>query len=237
MTMTSNAIITEINAHIENRPNGRWYVGITNDPKRRLFTEHEVSEADGIWIYRQADSLTSRARWSRRTWTQGTRVVLAAETTTRCTSTPTRSLRIPTRTPSGASRPNLRTRTWVQGPQSLTNHSPRTRTFSHDAALDARHPLDDAARAVQRPVRIEEEVATGCIVNCRGARVQCPHPGLADGHIDVPTRPRRVRHANSAHMLRLLVLHHYLLRQNSPLPSLDSVADPRVTCDIGEFAP
>ena len=59
--------------------------------------------------------------------------------------------------PSGASRPNLRTRTWVWGPQSLTNHSPRTRTFSHDAALVL--PTKDqsmAERSLTKAALVEE---------------------------------------------------------------------------------
>lgn len=33
-----------------------WYVGITNDPKKRLFTEHNVDEQYGKWIYAAADT-------------------------------------------------------------------------------------------------------------------------------------------------------------------------------------
>lgn len=33
-----------------------WYVGITNDPKQRLFTEHSVDEQNGNWIYAPADT-------------------------------------------------------------------------------------------------------------------------------------------------------------------------------------
>ena len=32
------------------------YVGIANDPKRRLFTEHKVSEENDIWIWCKAYS-------------------------------------------------------------------------------------------------------------------------------------------------------------------------------------
>lgn len=32
-----------------------YYVGITNDIKRRLFDEHNVSEQKDYWIYRTAD--------------------------------------------------------------------------------------------------------------------------------------------------------------------------------------
>jgi len=32
--------------------NGKaWYVGITNDPEKRLFNDHGVDRANGAWIY------------------------------------------------------------------------------------------------------------------------------------------------------------------------------------------
>ncbi len=34
-----------------NEPFSAWYCGITDDPKRRLFKEHNVSEANGRWKY------------------------------------------------------------------------------------------------------------------------------------------------------------------------------------------
>ena len=33
-----------------------WYIGITEDPGDRLFNEHNVSEKEGIWIYRTTSS-------------------------------------------------------------------------------------------------------------------------------------------------------------------------------------
>jgi hypothetical protein len=33
-----------------------WCVGITNDPKRRLFDEHQVHYQDDAWIYRATSS-------------------------------------------------------------------------------------------------------------------------------------------------------------------------------------
>ena len=33
-----------------------WYVGIASDARKRLFTDHNVSEENGQWIYRQATS-------------------------------------------------------------------------------------------------------------------------------------------------------------------------------------
>jgi len=34
----------------------RWYVGIATYPRKRLFTEHNVDEKDGCWIYIEATS-------------------------------------------------------------------------------------------------------------------------------------------------------------------------------------
>jgi len=31
-----------------------WYVGISSDPRKRLFEEHKVREKGDAWIYRQA---------------------------------------------------------------------------------------------------------------------------------------------------------------------------------------
>lgn len=52
-------IITDIDAHIQKGGGGykAWYVGITNDPRERLFTEHNVSEENAWWIYREAYSV------------------------------------------------------------------------------------------------------------------------------------------------------------------------------------
>lgn len=33
-----------------------WYVGITANPRRRLFEDHKVDEDNGVWIYGPADS-------------------------------------------------------------------------------------------------------------------------------------------------------------------------------------
>ena len=33
-----------------------WYVGIASSPKDRLFTDHNVNEAGGHWIYQDAGS-------------------------------------------------------------------------------------------------------------------------------------------------------------------------------------
>lgn len=51
-------IIQEIFACMMNvgGQHGSWYVGVTADPKRRLFTEHNVNEKLGNWIHRTADT-------------------------------------------------------------------------------------------------------------------------------------------------------------------------------------
>lgn len=36
--------------------NSDWYVGIATDPRTRLFTDHNVDQKNGIWIYEQATS-------------------------------------------------------------------------------------------------------------------------------------------------------------------------------------
>ncbi len=35
-------------------PNSRWYAGIANDHRRRLFVEHNVSQENGMWAYNRA---------------------------------------------------------------------------------------------------------------------------------------------------------------------------------------
>jgi len=34
-------------------PQRRWYVGVAADPRARLFHAHNVSEQNGVWIYRE----------------------------------------------------------------------------------------------------------------------------------------------------------------------------------------
>jgi hypothetical protein len=33
-----------------------WYIGVTHDPRQRLFDEHQVHYQDDAWIYRTATS-------------------------------------------------------------------------------------------------------------------------------------------------------------------------------------
>jgi hypothetical protein len=58
MVKSSEIIVMEILEFIQ-REGGHartWYVGITSEPKRRLFDEHQVHYQDDVWIYRAAAS-------------------------------------------------------------------------------------------------------------------------------------------------------------------------------------
>ena len=56
----TNQTTQEVYDFIMNYINGtgvaynRWYVGIASDPKARLFTDHNVSEESGQWVYKDA---------------------------------------------------------------------------------------------------------------------------------------------------------------------------------------
>lgn len=58
--MTKDTLVKAVSDYI--RENGGitagygWYVGVTSEPKRRLFTDHRVNERDGAWIYGQAET-------------------------------------------------------------------------------------------------------------------------------------------------------------------------------------
>ena len=59
MGKSKEDIIKEITAHLAACGIRNWdevYVGIADDVEKRLFTDHNVSEKGGIWIYRQANS-------------------------------------------------------------------------------------------------------------------------------------------------------------------------------------
>lgn len=61
---TESQIIAEIAAHLdkEGSVHGSWYVGISADPRRRLFNDHNVSEKGGWWIFRRAANDTIARR-------------------------------------------------------------------------------------------------------------------------------------------------------------------------------
>ncbi len=54
--MSAQQIVSEIDSHInkEGGPHNTWYCGITENPARRLFEEHNVSRENGWWINRDA---------------------------------------------------------------------------------------------------------------------------------------------------------------------------------------
>lgn len=59
MKMTKNQIIADIDAHLQKSKKeyyNDFYIGITNDIDRRLFTEHNVTKERGAawWITREA---------------------------------------------------------------------------------------------------------------------------------------------------------------------------------------
>ena len=54
--MTRAQIIEAINEYMQAYDGGRWYVGITANPRNRLFNDHGVDEHNGAWIFRQASS-------------------------------------------------------------------------------------------------------------------------------------------------------------------------------------
>ena len=57
--MTAKEIIAEIDAHLQVSKKEYWsdyYIGITNDVERRLFTEHNVKKTNAWWIYCPATS-------------------------------------------------------------------------------------------------------------------------------------------------------------------------------------
>lgn len=58
MVKSSEIIVMEMLEFIqkEGGHSGTWYVGITDDPRRRLFDEHQVHYQDDTWIYRAAAS-------------------------------------------------------------------------------------------------------------------------------------------------------------------------------------
>lgn len=54
------SIETEIDVCINKCGKGyrEWYVGVANNPDKRLFEGHNVSQEGGAWIYRDAGSVS-----------------------------------------------------------------------------------------------------------------------------------------------------------------------------------
>lgn len=65
MKYTKNQIIAAIDALLQKGTKqyySDFYIGITDDVNRRLFTEHNVDKANAWWIYRDAiDKSTAQA--------------------------------------------------------------------------------------------------------------------------------------------------------------------------------
>lgn len=57
-------IIDDIKAYISKNGGSyrSWYVGISEQPRHRLFNDHNVNENDDWWIYRKATSTESARR-------------------------------------------------------------------------------------------------------------------------------------------------------------------------------
>lgn len=59
MGKTSSQIVSDIENYASTKCSGKnysdYYVGITNDPEKRLFTDHNVLR-DACWIYIDAES-------------------------------------------------------------------------------------------------------------------------------------------------------------------------------------
>ena len=55
--MDRNSIIRDILSLMQQNggPGYSWYVGISQDARRRLFSDHNVSGSAGAWIIRVAD--------------------------------------------------------------------------------------------------------------------------------------------------------------------------------------
>ena len=58
MNITLKSYLTEFLEFVQNNlgANNSWYAGITNDPKRRLFEEHNVSKDNDVWMYKNVSS-------------------------------------------------------------------------------------------------------------------------------------------------------------------------------------
>lgn len=63
MAESKKQIVADIKAHISKRGGSysAWYVGVSKDPRSRLFQDHGVREKGDCWIYKQAYS-SSAAR-------------------------------------------------------------------------------------------------------------------------------------------------------------------------------
>ncbi len=58
MAYSKEQIIADVKDYIQKKGDEyrAWYCGISNDPRSRLFSDHNVTEEGGRWIFRKASS-------------------------------------------------------------------------------------------------------------------------------------------------------------------------------------
>lgn len=56
-TTAVNQILSHVNQYA--LPYSHWYAGIATRPRDRLFVDHSVDEANGVWVYQNAGSETA----------------------------------------------------------------------------------------------------------------------------------------------------------------------------------
>ncbi|HPL92773.1 MAG TPA: hypothetical protein PLB38_00630 [bacterium] len=56
--MIQKEIVNQICSHADNEGSGykNWYCGIASNPRERLFSDHNVSEKNSWWLYRNAQT-------------------------------------------------------------------------------------------------------------------------------------------------------------------------------------
>ena len=67
MAQTEQEVTSDIRGYMDKHGGAYsgWYVGITEDARRRLFTDHNVDEKADLWIYRTASSFEVARRVER----------------------------------------------------------------------------------------------------------------------------------------------------------------------------
>ncbi len=58
MAKSKQEIIDDITKHFNGKKYSECYVGIATDARKRLFSDHNVSEENGHWIFQSASSHT-----------------------------------------------------------------------------------------------------------------------------------------------------------------------------------
>jgi hypothetical protein len=61
MASSKQVVIADIKSYVANNGGvySQWYIGITSDPRQRLFNDHAVSEKGGAWIHRECETSTA----------------------------------------------------------------------------------------------------------------------------------------------------------------------------------